>query len=117
MQEPLLQRELKLATIIVIPSLLEGFGLIAAEAMLAGTCIAGSAVPGLRSIIKHRETGFLFKTGDSHACAESIEALLKDEMLRNKLATNARSEAERRFSLADRVKEIQDVYRSYRSGT
>lgn len=70
--------ERKQAGIVVVPSLLEGFGLVAAEAMADGACVVAADAPGLRSLIRHRETGLLFQSGNADACASSIEWALCD---------------------------------------
>jgi glycosyltransferase involved in cell wall biosynthesis len=109
LKEPLLQRELRMATMIVIPSLLEGFGLVAAEAMSAGTCVVASDSPGLRSIIKNEQSGLLFSSGNSEKCADCINRILNDLSLRKSLEDQAKIESEKRFSLRDRTHDVQKI--------
>ncbi len=58
--------------VVVMPSRWEGFGLVALEAMRAKKPVIASAVGGLRQIVRHGQTGFLFPSGDSVALAEAI---------------------------------------------
>lgn len=72
------ESERRRAGIVVVPSLLEGFGLVAAEAMMDGACVIASDAPGLRSLIRDKETGLLFRSGDSLSCASAMEWALKN---------------------------------------
>ncbi len=83
--------------IVVVPSYLEGFGLVAAEAMMRGACVIASNCPGLRSIIRDRVTGVLFRTGDAQDCAEKIQTLMEDSVAREAIGDRAREEASKRF--------------------
>jgi glycogen synthase len=47
------------ATVFCCPSIYEPFGIINLEAMACGTPVVGSAVGGIKEIIRHGETGFL----------------------------------------------------------
>ena len=103
-------REMAQATAIVIPSLLEGFGLVAAEAMVLGTCVIASDVPGLRSIISDNHTGLLFPVGHVSALAETMKRVLTDTNLRQTLENAALAEAPQRFSVERRTHDQSDVY-------
>lgn len=64
--------------LLAIPSIWEGFGLIAAEAMASGTPIVASNVPGLSDVVG--DCGLKFDPNDSKKIAESI-LKLGDESL------------------------------------
>jgi len=67
------------ANICVVPSVWqEPFGLVALEAMVAGVPVCASDTGGLRDIVKHQDTGFLFPPGDAGALAHALEVLLDD---------------------------------------
>jgi len=69
--------------ICVVPSVWrEPFGLVAVEAMAAGLPVCASDIGGLRDIVVHGETGFLFPPGDGKKLAAKIERLLDDAALR-----------------------------------
>lgn len=107
---PLMYRELAQATVLVVPSLLEGFGLIAAEAMIAGTCVVASDAAGLRSIVNDGQTGLLFTSGDSAGCAKAIARILDDRTLRHTLETQARREGLKRFHFRERAMDLHKVF-------
>lgn len=108
--DPFMQRELTTATLLVVPSLLEGFGLVAADALIAGTCVVASDAPGLRSILSDHKTGLLFKTGDAVDCARVIAHALDDSQLRIRLAEQGRHDAIKRFSFDERAKDLHRIF-------
>lgn len=64
--------------VVAVPSLLEGFGLVAIEAMAAGVPVAAARVDGLPEIIEEGKTGCLFPANDRYALVSSIIKLLSD---------------------------------------
>lgn len=103
-------REMSEATVLVVPSTLEGFGLVAAEAMMLGTCVVASDAPGLRSVITHGRTGVLFPVADAQACADAMKQVLMDGQLRAKLAGAALTEAPIRFNVESRSHDVSKLY-------
>jgi len=110
LHSPMLRREMLRAAVLVVPSLVEGFGLIAAEAMLLGTCVVVSDCPGLRSIVTHGKTGLVFRSQDPHDCAACIVRALSDRELRMTLEAEAKREAMERFSPGARTGDLQRVF-------
>lgn len=76
------------ARLIVQPSIKEGWGLTAIEAQSCGTPVVCADSPGLREVVKHGETGFLYEYGSVNEMAARITELLDDD------------EKWRRFSIA-----------------
>jgi glycosyltransferase involved in cell wall biosynthesis len=73
---PLTQRDLaermREASVLVLPSLEEGFGLVVAQALSCGTpCIVSDAV-GAKDLIKNRENGSVYPVKDSEALCEEL---------------------------------------------
>ncbi len=87
------------ADIAVVPSLWqEPFGLVAVEAMAAGLPVCASDTGGLRDIVVHDETGFLFPPGDAETLASRLEVLLDSGALRNRLGQAGRARVLSRFT-------------------
>jgi glycosyltransferase involved in cell wall biosynthesis len=66
------------AAIVVVPSLGEGFGMVALEAMERGRPVIASDVGGLPEIVADGETGFVVPAGDAEALADAMVALASD---------------------------------------
>jgi glycosyltransferase involved in cell wall biosynthesis len=64
--------------ILVSPSLYEGFGLPAAEAMACGTAVIATTAGAFPEFIEDGRTGVLVSPGDAGALAAAIRALLRD---------------------------------------
>jgi glycosyltransferase involved in cell wall biosynthesis len=66
------------AELVVVPSLGEGFGMVALEAMERGRAVVASAVGGLPEIVEDGRTGLLVPTADAGALAAAIVELASD---------------------------------------
>ncbi|MBD8529896.1 MULTISPECIES: glycosyltransferase family 1 protein [unclassified Massilia] len=83
------------ATLFVLPSLHEGFGLPALEAMACGAAVIGSNSTSIPEVIGLDEA--LFDPACPRAIAARMEAVLVDPALRERLRTHGRAQA-RKFS-------------------
>jgi glycosyltransferase involved in cell wall biosynthesis len=67
-----LAQKMRESSILVLPSLEEGFGLVVAQALSCGTpCIVSEAV-GAKDLLKNRENGSVFPVKDSEALSEEL---------------------------------------------
>lgn len=74
------------SAIFVAPSLSEGFGLTAAEAMQCGCAIVSSEAGGFLQFCKHNVTALVSKTGKADVIAKNIITVIQDDALRYRLA-------------------------------
>jgi glycosyltransferase involved in cell wall biosynthesis len=79
------------ATIVAVPSLYEGFGLPAAEAMACGAPVVASAAGALPEVIETGGGGLLVPPADPDALAKAVATLLEQPDARRRLAADARS--------------------------
>jgi 1,4-alpha-glucan branching enzyme len=98
------------ADLTVMPSLYEPFGLVALEAMMAGTPLLASAVGGLADIVTHGADGELVPPGDADALAERTLAMLGDAAYRSKLAAAAQQTVRERYSMKLVAEQTVRVY-------
>lgn len=82
--------------ILVQPSFHEGFGYTAVESMACGCALVTTDNGGSRDYALPGETAWVVPPGDVDGLATGIEALLRDDALRTRLATRG-SEYARRF--------------------
>jgi glycogen synthase len=97
------------AEIVVVPSRLEPFGLVALEAAQVGRPVVASAVGGLPEVVVHSETGLLVPAGDPEALARAIDSLLKDPARLEQLGRRAQEHASRRFRWDDYVDSYESL--------
>lgn len=103
---------LKADCILIVPSLLgEAFGLIAAEAAMAGAAIIVSRIGALPEIIENEVSGLVVTPGDSFALADAIQRLLADAKLRLSLGKAAKTRAENLFSFDKSVSAYDLLYK------
>lgn len=99
--------------VLVLPSLLEGFGIVLLEAMAAAKPCVATRVGGIPEVIADKETGILVSPGDPSALCDAIIKLLSDNNQRVKLGQNARKRVENTFTWDTIIKQVIDVYDQY----
>ena len=92
--------EMEQAAAVVVPSLGEGFGMVALEAAERGRPVIASAVGGLPEIVDDGRTGVLVPRADASALAAAIVDLARDPARAAALGRAARERALAEFSLA-----------------
>jgi glycosyltransferase involved in cell wall biosynthesis len=99
--------------IFVMPSLYEGFGLTAAEAMAAGLPVVASDVEGLREVVEHEKTGYLCPVGDCRQLACRLLELLESKGRAREMGRLGRQRAAALFSLKTFADSIRLAYRAF----
>lgn len=89
------------ADICVVPSVWqEPFGMVALEAMATGRPVCASRTGGLRDIVTHTKTGFLFEPGDAEDLAKQLELLLDNPDLRLRMGAAAQDRVDEEYTWA-----------------
>lgn len=84
------------ASICVLSSRYEGFGMVLIEAMSYGVpCVTFDCPYGPSDIITHGEDGLVVPNGDIEAFAKAIELLISNDDLRKKMGARARENVKR----------------------
>jgi glycosyltransferase involved in cell wall biosynthesis len=86
-------REYQNASLFVLPSLREPFGIAFLEAMACGLPCIGTSIESIPEIINDGLTGFLVKPNNSDDLAEKICRLLTDKKLLREMGENAKHKA------------------------
>ncbi len=96
------------ACVAVSPSLYEGFGLPAGEAMACGCAVISSDGGALPEVVG--DAGLVVPAGDSQALAQALETVMADEVLRHNLQRKGRERILKRFSWQVAAREFTDYY-------
>jgi glycogen(starch) synthase len=99
------------STLVLIPSRLEGFGLVALEAAWMARPVVATRVGGLPEVVVHEQTGLLVENENSQALAEAIAFLLDHPETATRLGRAARSRAEAVFGWERHVDTYDALYR------
>jgi len=98
------------AEIAAIPSLFEGFGFPAAEAMACELPVIATKAGALPELVSDGHNGILVEPGDVPGLAAGIKLLLNDEQLRRKMGQAGRKIAEHKFNWEKAAKQMFEVY-------
>jgi glycosyltransferase involved in cell wall biosynthesis len=88
------------ADVVALPSLQEGLGVAALEAMAAGRPVVASRVGGLAEVVVEGETGLLAAPGDAAALAAALRTVAGDPALRARLGHGGRARVLARYTAA-----------------
>lgn len=102
-------------TLLVVPSLFEGFGLTAAEGMAARLPVVGSDADGLAEVILNNETGMLVPSGDADALAAAIIHILSESEAAISMGLKGEQYMIEHFSLQRFSENITAAYRAFQN--
>ena len=94
----------------VLPSVFEGFGLVAIEAFMNSKTLVATDIPGLNEVVTNKN-GILVPAKDPTALASAIDKLAMDATLRQELASQAKKDYENRFSYPMFLENYRALYR------
>ena len=95
--------------LMLLPSEIESFGLVALEAMACEVPVIATKVGGLPEVVIHGEVGFLCEVGDIKTMYDYSLKLLQNEPLRREMGSKGRKRVLDYFSL----KSIVELYEQY----
>lgn len=96
--------------IFVFPSIWqEPFGLTPLEAMASGTTVVSTVNGGHGEFIEDRKNALVFEEGNIEMLTEKLALLFRDQDLSTNLASTAREEVVRKFSMERYVDELESL--------
>lgn len=99
------------ATAVIVPSIgPEAFGLIAAEAAMAGRPVIAARSGALPEIVEDRKTGLLFESGNALDLTNAMARLIAEPDRGARLGAAARLRAQERFGLSGMVDRYEHLY-------
>ena len=99
------------ADVFVLPSLGEGMPLTLLESMAHGKPVVTTNVPGNRDVVDHERNGLLVEARNPAQLAQSIDRLLRDSALRERLAAQALNDVKERYSSDVVLTRLLEIYR------
>jgi colanic acid/amylovoran biosynthesis glycosyltransferase len=100
------------ADVLVVPSLREGFGVVALEAMAHGVPVVASRVGGLQRLVTDDVTGVLIEPGSVVDLRAAVERLVADPDLRERLGAAGRKEAAEKYSWLSVTQRMVTAFRA-----
>ena len=97
------------ARIAVVPSLYEGFGLPAAEAMACGTPVIATTGGALPEVVG--DAGMLVPPADTDALAAAIRQLLNDQQAQQRMSEAGKKRVREQFNWEQAARKTLEVYR------
>jgi N-acetyllactosaminide 3-alpha-galactosyltransferase len=96
----------------VLPSVLrlEAFGIVQLEALVLGTPVLASDLPGVREVVEHTGGGYLFERGSSTDLAAKIGEAMADWEGTLRRAESGRSYVLSHYSWDAIAAELEQVY-------
>ncbi len=99
------------ADVFCLPSLEEGFGMVALEAMACGLAVVISDAAGAADAITPGGNGLIFSSGDENALAEALEKLIGDPEKRRAMGRAAREAVTAGYGWDDYVERAVAAYK------
>jgi glycosyltransferase involved in cell wall biosynthesis len=104
-----LPRYISLADLVVVPSLSEGFGFMAAEAGAMGKPVVATYAGSLPEVVNHEESGLLIKPGSSSELCGAVCRLLEDKEEANRMGNMAQVKVAK-FDWNKSINMLEDLY-------
>lgn len=105
-----LVEEYNSATVVVVPSLHEGFGLPAIEAMSCGTPLVATTSGALPEIISS-EAGVLVPPKNPTKLADGIQTIVENPKMRKEMGKEGRKKVKNNFTWEEAAKGVVEVYK------
>jgi glycosyltransferase involved in cell wall biosynthesis len=105
------QSAIERAAVVVVPSMGEGFGMVALEAMERARPVIAAEIGGLGELVRDGETGLLVPAGDAEPLREAIVRLAGDLPLAQRMGDAGRRRALSRFLQTTCTERTELLYR------
>ena len=106
-----MEQLLAVSDLLILPSELESFGLVALEAMASEVPVIATNIGGLPEVVEDGADGFLFGVGDVVAMADAAKAILSNSELRVRMGKSGREHAKRNFCHNRIVSQYVELYK------
>jgi len=105
--QPEIAELMRNSDVVTIPSIVEGFGLVAVESLACGTPIIASKVGGLKEIIQDGINGYSITPGKVNELEQKLILLMNDP---SRISSNICVDSISRFKAELKVDQLQKIY-------
>jgi glycosyltransferase involved in cell wall biosynthesis len=107
-----MRREYLASHIFICPSSIENSPNSIGEAQILGVPTIAANVGGIQDMVKHGETGMLYRFEEVEMLSEYIRMVFSDDSLAKKLSSQGIVSAEKRHDRVENSKKIIDIYKN-----
>ena len=104
---------MKALTVLVLPSIVEGFGYVLIEAMAAGKPVVATNVSSIPEIVRHNESGLLVEIHNQQQLAAALVALLQNEGMAKGMGQKGREIVLENFTLERMIAQLEALFLSH----
>jgi glycosyltransferase involved in cell wall biosynthesis len=114
-REETLKKYYTLADLLVLPSIakLEGFGMVALEALAFGTPVITTDIAGVSEVLTKEKCGIVVESRNSIALAQAIKKFLLDKEHANELSFRGRNVIAQKYNWGEISKRMLNIYREF----
>jgi glycosyltransferase involved in cell wall biosynthesis len=87
----------------------EPFGVVLVEGMMSGKPVVATSAGGPKEIIRHNETGILYKPGDINELSGIMDKLIEDNYLRYNLSVKSKKYVHQKLSFNVSITKLEKV--------
>ena len=96
--------------VFVLPSVLEGLGIVLLEAMALGKPIVATKVGGIPEIVQHQKTGLLVNSGDVEDLYRALHTLCQNPARGRQMGEEGKKRVAEHFSLSGMIDSLSGLY-------
>ena len=100
------------ASVFVLPSIFEPFGVVLLEALACGTAVVATRTGGIPEVVRDGENGLLVPPNNPEELGRSIQRLLDFSNMRKSFGQAGRKFVNEGFSLAAAARRLAEIYAS-----
>ena len=101
---------LKSSTLLTLPSVSEGLGRVILEAQAVGCPVLISDAGGMKDLIEHEKTGFIFKSQDVNDISEKINQILSDKDIREYVSSEGKKQIRNYYNSNTFLNGYKDIF-------